>query len=349
MLLIGVGLGSVAVAPAAAYAFPPVNTAAPTITGTTQESQVLTEGHGSWTNGPYWNFHYQWQRCNSSGSSCSSIAGASAQAYAQVAADVGHRLRVQEIVSNFSGTSSPAESAATAVVVPPAPGSISAPTITGTAQLGQTLTEVNGVWTNSPTGYAYQWLRCNSSGTSCAPIPGASAQTYKLAAADVGYKLRVHETASNAGGSASSPESQPTAVIDATPQTVVTPPAAVVISIRSLTVDRHGNALIPVQCPAGASAGCSGEVTITMRVVVTHSKRARGARCARGCRPLGTTNYQARAGQKVRVRVHIASIGRRLLTQHRSVKVTLAATSVLDGQTATVTRAIELKAPARQG
>ncbi len=78
-------------------------------------------------------------------------------------------------------------------------------------------------------------------------------------------------------------------------------------------------------------------------------KRARTARCARGCRPLGTTNYQARAGQKVRVRVHIASVGRRLLTHRRSVKVTLTATSVLDGRTATVTRSIELKAPARQG
>ena len=102
-----------------------------------------------------------------------------------------------------------------------------------------------------------------------------------------------------------------------------------------------------MQCPASASGGCSGKITITM--TTTNPKRARAARCARGCRPLGTTNYQARAGQKVRVRVHIASVGRRLLTHRRSVKVTLTATSVLDGQTATVTRSIELKAPARQG
>jgi hypothetical protein len=44
---------------------------------------------------------------------------------------------------------------------------------------------------------------------------------------------------------------------------------------------------------------------------------------------------------------HIASFGRRLLKGRTSVRVTLTATSVADGQTATVTRAIKMDSAAR--
>ena len=37
------------------------------------------------------------------------------------------------------------------------PVNIVPPAITGTAQAGATLTAGTGTWTNSPTGYAYQW------------------------------------------------------------------------------------------------------------------------------------------------------------------------------------------------
>ena len=119
-------------------------------------------------------------------------------------------------------------------------------------------------------------------------------------------------------------------------------PTRVLISIRSVTVNRHGVATIPLLCPSSASGGCRGTITITVQVVQPHAKRASAARCARGCRPLGTANYQARAGQKVNVRVHIASFGRRLLSQE-SVRVTLTASSVAAGQTVSVTRAISLR------
>src|ERR1700738_4748632 len=49
----------------------------------------------------------------------------------------------------------------------PAPVNTSLPTITGTAQQGQTLTEHHGSWTHEPTSYSYQWLQCDNLGGGC--------------------------------------------------------------------------------------------------------------------------------------------------------------------------------------
>jgi hypothetical protein len=192
---------------------PPLeSTAPPTITGTAQQGQTLIEVRGSWTNGPT-SFANQWLRCDSHGANCAPIAKATTQTYVLASADVGHTLRVAETASNASGSSSPAESQATSVVAPTATTNTAPPRISGSAQQGEALTEVQGAWTNEPTGFAYQWLRCDSTGANCAMIANAIAQTYVLTAADVGHTLRVTETASNAGGSGSAAESQATGVV----------------------------------------------------------------------------------------------------------------------------------------
>jgi len=87
-----------------------------------------------------------------------------------------------------------------------APTNSAEPTITGIPSLGQTLTAAPGTWTGSPT-FAYQWVRCPTSGgaedgSDCAVIGGASTTAYVIASADVGSRLRVRVTASNAEGSA---------------------------------------------------------------------------------------------------------------------------------------------------
>ena len=94
-----------------------------------------------------------------------------------------------------------------------APTNISLPSISGTAQQGRALTESQGYWTNSPTSYSYQWERCDATGSNCQPIAGAASQDYKLTDADVGSRIRVQETASNADGSSDPAVSAATATV----------------------------------------------------------------------------------------------------------------------------------------
>lgn len=77
------------------------------------------------------------------------------------------------------------------------------PSITGTAEEGQTLTGNRGTITGVPSpGYAYQWLRCDAAGDNAVDISGATSLTYTAVIADVGSTLRLKVTATNSEGSA---------------------------------------------------------------------------------------------------------------------------------------------------
>jgi hypothetical protein len=193
---------------------PPVNTGAPGISGIVQQGKVLTEAHGSWTNDPT-SYAYSWKRCNAAGAACVAISGATASSYTPVAADVGSTLAVSETATNAGGTSPPAVSAATDVVVPPIPVVSTAPTISGTVKQGAMLTEHHGTWSNAPISYTYTWSRCNTAGAACSPITVDA--DYALTAADVGSRIVVTETATNAGGDSAPSASVPTAVVVAAP------------------------------------------------------------------------------------------------------------------------------------
>ena len=109
------------------------------------------------------------------------------------------------------------------------PANQSPPTISGTAQVGQTLSASTGTWSGSPTSFAYQWRRCDSGGTGCADLPGAGASTYVPVGGDVGSTLRVRVTATNDAGS-SSAESAPSAVVTDAPGGGVPPGFASVVT-----------------------------------------------------------------------------------------------------------------------
>ena len=93
----------------------PVNTSLPSISGTAQDGQTFTASQGSWNPSSGNNFTYQWQRCDSSGNSCSNISGATSTTYRNTSSDVGHRLRVAVKATNSLGNST-ATSAASSVV-----------------------------------------------------------------------------------------------------------------------------------------------------------------------------------------------------------------------------------------
>jgi hypothetical protein len=94
---------------------------------------------------------------------------------------------------------------------PVAPASTAPPGVTGTAQQGDALTASTGTWTGTaPITYTYQWQQ---SGTN---IANATSSRYTASAGDVGYRLDVVVTATNAAGSTSA-RSLPTAVVVAPP------------------------------------------------------------------------------------------------------------------------------------
>jgi hypothetical protein len=86
------------------------------------------------------------------------------------------------------------------------------PTVSGTAESGQTLVATHGTWTGSPTSFHYAWDRCDSGGNTCAAVAGATAKFYTMTDADVGHTIRVTVTARNASG-ATRATSAPSAVV----------------------------------------------------------------------------------------------------------------------------------------
>ena len=104
------------------------------------------------------------------------------------------------------------------------------PTISSPAEVGLTLKATRGTWTGNPTSFHFQWLRCDTTGAACAPIPGATGRSYTPTTTDIGHTLRVRVTARNSSGSATA-TSAATGVVPASG----CPPGSGVIPIAQLT------------------------------------------------------------------------------------------------------------------
>lgn len=97
------------------YTSAPVNTVAPTISGTAGAGQTLTSSTGTWSAAPAPTFTYQWQR------GTTNISGATSSSYTIVGADIGNTLRCVVTATNTVGSSS-ANSANTSTVAAPTIG-----------------------------------------------------------------------------------------------------------------------------------------------------------------------------------------------------------------------------------
>ena len=168
-------------------------TGAPTITGTAQVGETLTAGATGISDGDGLTsatFAYQWLADDVE------INGATVSTYTLVAADAGKAIKVQVSFTDDAGNDEELTSAATGAVAaaPPPPNTLAtgSPTITGTAQVGETLTAgVTGIsdgdGLNNAT-FAYQWLADD------AEMNGATASSYTLADADAGKAIKVKVT-----------------------------------------------------------------------------------------------------------------------------------------------------------
>jgi hypothetical protein len=198
----------------------PANTAAPAISGTAQQNDKLSATEGTWTNSPG-TYTYQWSRCDPASGVCTPITDATSSAWVLGSADVGDTLEVTVTASNSTG-GTPATSAQTKVVLPPAPVNSSLPTITGTAAQGDLLSATNGGWQYSPYSFAYQWWQCDPTGANCTQL-AAHGPGYVPASTDVGRTLKVTVTATNDGGSTSATSAASDVVLAPTPAPTNTP------------------------------------------------------------------------------------------------------------------------------
>lgn len=82
------------------------------------------------------------------------------------------------------------------------PSNTVAPTVSGTAKVGQTLTASTGTWTSGTTPtYSYQWQN-SPDGSTWTSISGATSATYTVASSDGAKYVRVQVTATNTTSSA---------------------------------------------------------------------------------------------------------------------------------------------------
>ena len=121
------------------------------------------------------------------------VAGATGASYV---ADAVGALSLEVTASNSEGAASLASTAVSVLEALAAPVNLTPPAISGTAQVGQTLTVVSdGDWSGNPApSLARQWLHNG------VEIPGAVGTIYAVQAADAGTEVSLRVAATNSEG-----------------------------------------------------------------------------------------------------------------------------------------------------
>ena len=202
---------------------PPSSTAAPTIgdggPGTMTAPKVgdqLTATLGDWNGNPT-SYSHIWRRDGHS------VSGQTLLTYTIVAADVGHALRIHVTATNSDGSAA-ADSDPTGTVTGGvgAPSNTAMPTISGTAQVGETLSATHGAWSGIPTSYSYQWYNCNyypdpTDTNYCVARLGATSAQYTIESLfnnpELNQVFRVTVIATNSSGSSAAVWSAPTDLV----------------------------------------------------------------------------------------------------------------------------------------
>ena len=191
-------------------------TGAPTISGTAQVGETLTADTSGIDDADGLSdvqYEYQWLADDAE------IAGATGSTYNLADIDEGKAIKVEVSFTDDAGNSEALTSGATdAVAAASTPNSpaTGVPTISGTAQVGETLTanksEVADADGLGSVQYEHQWLADD------ADIAGATGSTYNLAAAEEGKVIKVEVSFTDDAGNAETLTSAATDAVAAAPQ-----------------------------------------------------------------------------------------------------------------------------------
>ena len=201
-------------------------TGAPSITGTAQVGETLSADTSAIADADgLANVSYSYQWIRNDGGADSNISGATHSSYTLAADDEGRTIKVQFSFTDDTGNGETLTSAATAAVVArpnnPATG---APSITGTAQVGETLSADTSAIADADgltnVSYSYQWIR--NDGGADSNISGATHSSYTLAADDEGLAIRVRVSFTDDAGRGETLTSAATAAVVARPNNPAT-------------------------------------------------------------------------------------------------------------------------------
>ena len=201
-------------------------TGLPSISGTVRVGETLTAGTAGiadadgLTNAT---FSYQWIR--NDGTADTEISGATADTYTLVTGDAGKTIEVKVSFTDDAGSPETLSSAATAVVAPkPNAQATGAPNISGTAQVGQTLTaNTSGIADDdglTNPDFTYQWAR--SDGGTDSNIQDAIGSTYTLTEDDAGRTIKLTVSFTDDAGNSETLPSVATGEVAPKPNTQAT-------------------------------------------------------------------------------------------------------------------------------
>ena len=202
-------------------------TGQPTVSGTAQVGEILTAGTSAISDDDGLAeavFTYQWMR--SAAGAETNISGATASSYSLSADDLQHTIKVQVSFTDDDGYSETLTSDATALVVtPPNVVTTGQPTVTGTPEVGETLTaSTSGISDGNGTTnavFTFQWVR--SANGSDNDITDATSSTYVVTNADIDDAIKVRVSFTDDDGYTETTTSNATTSVPV-PAPVIVPP-----------------------------------------------------------------------------------------------------------------------------
>ena len=220
--------------PVVAATFNSIATGAPTISGTAQVGQILTASTSDISDSDGLdnaNFTYQW--ISNYGTEDSHIQNATGSTYTVGADDEGKTIKVRvSFADDRSNPETVTSTATAAVTARPNSAATGAPTISGTAQVGQMLTVSTSDISDSDglinATFTYQWLADDTD------ITDATGSTYTLAAADEGKTVKVRVSFTDDRGHQETLTSTATAAVTAAPSPLT-------VSVESAPTSHNGS------------------------------------------------------------------------------------------------------------